>query len=123
MKKLLITVSVLFLFSVAFAQGEYSQYSELLNSTTMPTDSEIMMIIDKFDFTPEQKEQLFRETKKQLKEIYETKNAALLEQRINQGKELLNNSNINVNDVMLPDVQKTDRKLELNIPREENPIR
>ena len=124
MKKILFLLfSVIFMANIAFAQGEYTDYSQLLNSTTMPSDSEIMSIIDKFEFTPEQKQQLFKETKKQIQEIFETKNAALLEQKVNEGKRALQENQLNVNNVMLPEVEKTDRNIEAQEPSKQNPVR
>lgn len=48
----------------------------MLKATTMPTDEEIMQTIDKFNFTKEQKEYLFKETKRRLIEMYENQNFA-----------------------------------------------
>ena len=61
MKKLLLLISALFLINPVFAQ-------ESLNA--MPTDEEIMQTIQKFGFSKEQQEYLFKETKKKLQETY-----------------------------------------------------
>ncbi len=69
--------------------------------TNMPSDEEIMQAIEKFDFTQEEKQKIFEQTKNTLKELYDPNNA---------------NQNI------LPDIQKTDRNLEIEKPKlKDNP--
>ena len=75
--------------------------SGMNQAVSMPTDEEIMQTLDKFDFTEEQKKQLFKETKKELEKIYSSKNVA----------ELIENLNI------LPEIQKTDRSLDVEPPK------
>ena len=63
-------LSGILFFNCAIAQ-ENVNYSEIVNSTTMPSDEEIMQVIEKFNFDHDQKQQLFKETKKRLKNMYE----------------------------------------------------
>lgn len=102
MKKILcILSSILLSASIAFAQDELSNIADIINNTTMPTDEEIMETIEKFNFTKEQQQQLFKETKKQLEQIYKDGNADSFIQ----------------SQTALPEVQKTDRNLNIEPPK------
>lgn len=69
--------------------------------TNMPSDEEIMQAIEKFNFPQEEKQKIFEQTKNTLEELYDP-----------------NNANPNV----LPDIQKTDRNLEIEKPKlKDNP--
>lgn len=76
MKKILFIISLLIFCSVVNAQeiitadDAQKSINELVNTTQKPTDDEIRQAIDKFNFTPEQKETLFLETKKNLDALY-----------------------------------------------------
>ena len=65
----LFLASILF-FNYALAQ-EAINYAQIVGSTAMPSDEEIMQTIEKFNFDKEQKQQLFKETKRRLKNMYE----------------------------------------------------
>lgn len=62
------------------------------NQTTMPSDEQIKAVIDKYDFNDEEKEYVFIQTKERLKEIYNNKN-------------------------ILPEVEKTDRNIDMPEPK------
>ena len=62
------------------------------NQTTMPSDEQIKAVIDKYDFNDEEKEHVFIQTKEKLKEIYNNKN-------------------------ILPEVEKTDRNIDMPEPK------
>ena len=62
------------------------------NQTTMPSDEQIKAVIDKYDFNDEEKEYVFMQTKERLKEIYNNKN-------------------------ILPEVEKTDRNIDMPEPK------
>ena len=60
--------------------------------TSMPSDEQIRAVIDKYDFNDEEKEYVFIQTKERLKEIYNNKN-------------------------ILPEVEKTDRNIDMPEPK------
>lgn len=63
-------------FNFASALENYD-INQMVNSTTMPTDAEIMQVIDKYNFDAAQKDLIFRETKRQLEELYSAKNPSV----------------------------------------------
>jgi hypothetical protein len=89
-----------------FGQFVYGQenldLNELLTTSQMPTDAEIMQVVDKYNFTSEEKEQLFSETKKLIVELYRTQDLQSLQQRALQGKQTLDNMGLSVQDLMAP---------------------
>ena len=99
MKKILITFSVLIFAQFVCAQ-EAPNLSELFSTAQMPSDAEIRQVVEKFNFTPEEKEQLFLETKKQIVELYRTQDLQTLQQRALEGKQHLNNSGLSIQDFM-----------------------
>ncbi len=73
MKKVFLAAALLLCSTVYAVQdpaNEQSEVSKLFASSSKPSDEEIMQIIDKFNFTPQQKEDLFKETKSKLDIIY-----------------------------------------------------
>lgn len=72
MKKILYALILCFFVGFAVAQTDISQ---TLNNSTMPTDDEIRAVISRFDFDKNQKEMLFKETKKKLQELYSSQNS------------------------------------------------
>lgn len=67
MKKLtFLFLSLLLFLNAALAQNE----NAIQNALAMPSDEEIRAAIDKFNFSPKEKEQLFKETKKKLEEAF-----------------------------------------------------
>ena len=74
--------------------------------TKITSDEEIMQAIEKFNFPQEEKQKIFEETKSKLEELYDPNNA----------NNIINNPNV------LPDIQKTDRNLEIEKPKlKDNP--
>ncbi len=67
-------------------------YAKNSNQTIMPTDEQIRAVIDKYDFNDEEKEYVFIQTKEKLKEIYNSRN-------------------------ILPEVEKTDRNIDMPEPK------
>ncbi len=90
MKKRIIyfVLSFVFVFSAFnfanFAEAEEVNINQMINSTTMPTDEEIMATIKQFNFDKTQEEYLFKETKKKLTEVYEAAQKNLSEGRSTQ---------------------------------------
>ncbi len=72
-KFLYIFLSLLFMFSAGYCEENANISPQAI---TMPSDEEIMQTIDKFNFSKEQKEYLFKETKKSLIEMYKNQNFA-----------------------------------------------
>ena len=87
-------------FGFSMANAFEAEVDSAVTLTTMPSDEEIMQTLDKFNFTPEQKELLFSQTKAQLQQMYNS----------NDGSALLNNYS-------LPEVQKTDKPLDVERPQ------
>lgn len=99
MKKILYFLfSILFISNIAFAQDLATQMNTALNTTTMPSDEQIMQMINKFGLPQDQKELLFQQTKQQLQQLYETKNAdALIQSQFGSYENAQN---------MLPEIEK-----------------
>ena len=101
MKKLLIIFLTLLFGQFAYSQ-ENINYAEIFNSIHAPTDEEIWQVVDRFNFTPEEKEQLFNETKKQMEELYQTQDIQSVQQRALQGKQMLDSAGLTIQDLMTP---------------------
>ena len=71
MKKILILFFMLLTMGFACAEVDFNA---VINETSMPTDGEIRAVIEQFNFDDKQKEQLFKDTKKSLQDIYSGKN-------------------------------------------------
>ena len=65
-KNILIILSILFLTQISFASESITN-----EITKMPTDEEIMTIIEKYGLNEEQKQSVFKDTKKKLQQMYE----------------------------------------------------
>lgn len=100
MKKILFITLMLFFTQISFAQSASIDYSEILNTTTMPSDEKIRKILSQFSYSQEESEKIFQETRKQLQEIYATKNAKLLEEKAIEGVKLLNEGHLLPQDFM-----------------------
>ncbi len=80
------TILVLIFLSFLICSNAFAQ------EMTMPTDAEIMEIINKYDFPQSQKEYLFKETKRKLQESFASgemkslRNSILEEQNQNTNK-------------------------------------
>jgi len=94
MKKILYLFSSLLIMQFSLAQDNNINYEELLNTTIMPTDEEIAKIVNQFNFPQEEKNRIIIETKKQLQEIYDSKDAKLLEQKAVEGVKILNQAHL-----------------------------
>lgn len=94
MKKILYLFSSLLIMQFSLAQDNNINYEELLNTTIMPTDEEIAKIVNQFNFPQEEKNRIIIETKKQLQEIYDSKDAKLLEQKAVEGVKMLNQAHL-----------------------------
>lgn len=94
MKKIFYTILILFFTQISFAQDASINYSEILNTTAMPSDEEIRKVLNQLNYPQEQKEIIFQETKKQLQEIYTIKDVKLLEQKAIEGVKLLNSGHL-----------------------------
>ena len=73
---------------------ELKKLQETISPNTklpLPSDKEIMEMIEKFNFPSEQKQQIFLETKKQIQYMYETGDTSFIMNN------LLNGQNLNIN--------------------------
>lgn len=75
MKKKIFYMFLPIIFASSVFANDSIDIEEIVNTTSMPTDSEIMKTIDKFATTKEEKEYLFKETKKQLEILYSKDNS------------------------------------------------
>lgn len=91
---------MLFFAQISFAQNAPIDFGEILNTTVMPSDEEIRRVLSQFSYPQEEKERIFQETKKQLQEIYNTKDAKLLEEKAKEGVKLLNEGHLLPQDFM-----------------------
>ena len=74
MKKIFYTFLIFMSFcSINFAQTQQTNFQDILNSATMPTDEEIKEAIKQFNVDKNQEEYIFQETKRQLDEIFSNK--------------------------------------------------
>lgn len=71
MKKLILLFVFLFLVFAPIKAQETFQLTGQEEIGQMPTDEEIMQIIQKYNFDANQQEYLFKETKRKLQEIYQ----------------------------------------------------
>ena len=78
MKNKILYIVMTLLFSFCFMNYSKADEAENINTiveqSTMPSDTEIMETIRKFNFDKAQEEYLFKETKRKLKELYSNKN-------------------------------------------------
>ena len=105
MKKVLFIFLVFFCSQIAMANENTSIYfNQILNSTSIPSDTEIRTIINPFNYSTEQKEEIFKETKKQFEDLYNNKDSKLMEQKAIEGVKLLQKGHLTPQDFM--DIQK-----------------
>ena len=92
MKKILCALFLSFLISyTAIADTDFSQ---AIQSSSMPTDEEIMNIISKFNFNEEQKKIIFKDTKKKLQEMYSMENIDQTNAELNQDMKVMNHEGL-----------------------------
>ncbi len=72
MKKLFFTLCLTCFMSYSVMAD--TDFTSAIQSTKMPSDAEIMEIISKFNFNDEQKQIIFKDTKKKLQQMYSSKN-------------------------------------------------
>lgn len=99
MKKIIYLLLFLFM-SFILINDVKAQDIQDLRLDRMPTDAEIRNVINKYDFNAEQKEYLFRETKRKLQYMYN--------QNATMGQVLGNSQEINTT----PSAPKTDYQKE-----------
>lgn len=101
MKNKIIYIAMAVIFSFCFMNYSTAQekdLSEMVKSSSMPSDEEIMQTIKKYNFDKAKEEHLFKETKKSLMELYSNNNFSPIlqgENTVNQNlieQETLNNS-------------------------------
>lgn len=115
MKKILILFFMLITMGFACAEVDFNQ---VISETTMPTDAEIKAVIDQFNFDEKQKEQIFKDTKKRLQDIYSGKDANASE-NLNSSLDALKKGNSS----MFKDPNmKTEflKEVEYNLPKKGN---
>jgi hypothetical protein len=69
--------------------AEYD-FTSAIQSTSMPSDAEIMKMMNKLNIDKKQKQELFEETKKNLAQMYYSQDAATTNEQLNKYYELLN---------------------------------
>ena len=92
MKKILYTFLAFCAVGTAFADIDFA---DAINNTSMPTDAEIRRILSQFNFSEDQKEELFKETKKKLQQMYSGKNMEQTNAELNQYYSVINNEELN----------------------------
>ena len=92
MKNILLSLTILtmFLFCPAFADMDFAAG---IQGKSMPSDAEIMQTLNRFNFTAEQKEQLFKETKKKLESMYNEQSSEQINQELNAQMRNIQNMN------------------------------
>lgn len=102
MKKVLYLLISAILFSgVVAAQESNINFNQLLQTTAMPSDGEILQIIEMLGVTQEEKEELLKETKIRLEQMYKTNDTSALIETYQT----------------LPNIQKTERNLVAQPPK------
>ena len=99
MKKFLYLTIFILSLNVVLAQ-EAVDINQILQTTTMPTDGEIMQVIEVLGVAQEEKQLLFDETKKKLEQMYAV-------------GAITNATNYQA----LPDINKTDRNIIAEPPK------
>lgn len=91
MKKIVFMFLALCSMGIAFADIDFS---EAIQNSSMPTDAEIKNIISQFNFSEEQKEDLFKETKRKLQDIYSGKDMTQTNAELNQYYNIMDNKEL-----------------------------
>jgi len=91
MKKIIYVFLAFCFMGIAFADIDFS---EAINNSTMPTDAEIRHVISQFDFNQEQQDEVFKYTKKKLREIYSTNNMSQTNAELNRYYNQINDENV-----------------------------
>ena len=77
MKKILFfLISIILFTNITLAQNANIDLNQILQTTSMPSDGEIMQMLDTLGVPQEEKNALFIETKKRLEQMYATKDAS-----------------------------------------------
>ena len=77
---------ILYIFLASLFMGaSYAEYdfTQAIEDSSMPTDSEIRAVIGQLNFTKEQEDAIFKETKRKLKIMYSGKNTAQTNKELN----------------------------------------
>jgi len=91
MKKLLYTLFVCLFMN--FAMADYD-FTTAVQSTSMPSDAEIMAIIKEFNFNSEQERDVFKDVKRRLQEMYASKDMTKINKELNQYMGKLDSENV-----------------------------
>ena len=110
MKKIIYTLFLCLFMGAAIADQDFSS---VINSTSMPTDSEIRAIVSQFNFNKEQQEVIFKETKKKLQAMYSGKNISESNGELNKYMKLMENETVGeyFDPSMVMEVKKETSKL------------
>ncbi len=92
MKKILLTCLALCISGIALADIDFAA---AVKNSTMPTDAEIRRTLAQFNFDSEQQEELFKEIKKKLQQIYSGQNPEQTNAEFNQFYGQINNEDLN----------------------------
>ena len=85
MKKIIYFLTFILITSnVVFAQNNANlDLNQIMNMATMPTDAEIMKVVNQFGFDQEEKQLLFMETKRKLQSLYNSNDVKALVENMN----------------------------------------
>ena len=81
MKKIIITIFLSCFMGASFAEYDFSG---AIQSSSMPSDDEIMAIVKQFNFTQEQEKAIFKDVKKKLQVMYSGENVQKTNSELNQ---------------------------------------
>ena len=81
MKKILYTFFALCFMGISMADIDFT---EAIQSTSMPTDAEIRAVLKQFEFNQEQENEVFKDVKRRLREMYSMKDLSKSNMELNQ---------------------------------------
>jgi len=109
MRKFIFISLAFLMFGCTYAQDV--DFTQALNSTSMPTDQEIRAVISQFNFDNSTQEQIFKETKKKLQTMYANKNSAAINSELNSSLKTLENGSV---DEYFDESKKTEVMQKIN---------
>lgn len=124
MKKILYFLVTAILFSnVVVAQDDNAKINQMLQTTSMPTDQEIMQMVQMFASGEEEKQLLFNETKKRLEQMYVLKDASAITdmyKQMSNVEQIQNNFEQNIQPQKSPKQQNTYSKPKKRVKKYSN---
>ena len=92
MKKIILMFLALCFMGIALADVDFAA---AIKNSSMPTDAEIRRTLAQFNFDAQQQEELFKEIKKKLQQIYSGQNPEQVNAEFNQYYNQVNNEDLN----------------------------